>query len=91
MFRRLLPALLLGSLAWLAACAPALTPAPTATLPPPTDTPPPPTPSPVPPTATATLAPETAGDSLFPPVTDADWQRGPRDARLTIIEYGDYQ
>jgi hypothetical protein len=25
------------------------------------------------------------------PVTDADWVKGPADATVTIIEYGDYQ
>lgn len=27
----------------------------------------------------------------YPPVTDADWQRGPVDAQVTVIEYGDFQ
>ena len=29
--------------------------------------------------------------SLFPPITGADWQIGPANARVTIVEYGDYQ
>lgn len=66
---------------------PALTSTPTATL--------------IPPMATATVSPTvvisptpevTATQaSLFPPITAADWQIGPANARVTIIEYGDYQ
>jgi hypothetical protein len=29
--------------------------------------------------------------SLVPPVDAADWAHGPADARVTIIEYGDFQ
>jgi hypothetical protein len=29
--------------------------------------------------------------SVFPPVDDADWQFGPRDAEITFVEYGDFQ
>lgn len=29
--------------------------------------------------------------SLVPPVSDSDWTHGPEDARVTIIEYGDFQ
>lgn len=29
--------------------------------------------------------------SLFPPVSDADWVRGPDTASITIIEYSDFQ
>lgn len=71
----------------LSACAPALTPTPTATPLPPTATPVPPTPSRVP--ATATPVPDHT--SVFPPVGPGEWQKGPADARLTIIEYSDYQ
>lgn len=30
-------------------------------------------------------------ESLFPSVNDQDWTLGPRDAAITIIEYGDFQ
>lgn len=78
----------LTALAVLAGCAPATTPAPTATSAPPTPTPRPPTAVPA---ATQSLPPTPSGESLFPKVTTDDWQLGPSDARLTIIEYGDYQ
>jgi hypothetical protein len=29
--------------------------------------------------------------SIFPPVTAVDWQLGPTNARVTIVEYGDFQ
>lgn len=29
--------------------------------------------------------------SLFPPVSDADWIKGQNSAHVTIIEYGDFQ
>lgn len=76
------------ALVGLAACVPATTPPPTATFPPPTPTPRPPTPAPA---ATPALPPTPSGESLFPKVTADDWQLGPANARITIIEYGDYQ
>ncbi|MCC7358191.1 MAG: peptidylprolyl isomerase [Anaerolineales bacterium] len=87
----------------LAACGPAATP--TATLPPvtpPTAAPPTlsnpiPTAYPTKPPVTPTLdrlfaTPEgTAQPSLFAPVSDADWQVGPADAAVTVIEYSDFE
>jgi hypothetical protein len=29
--------------------------------------------------------------SLFPPVSDQDWVQGPESAKVTIIEYSDFQ
>jgi hypothetical protein len=29
--------------------------------------------------------------SLIPPVNETDWVHGPEDAKVTIIEYGDFQ
>lgn len=88
MFKTVLKIMALGAVAAtvLAACAPS-TPAPTPTL-----TPLPPTATPVPPTAVPTVQATASGpDSLFPPITNADWQSGPANARVTIIEYSDFQ
>jgi hypothetical protein len=30
-------------------------------------------------------------DSLFPPVSDTDWSFGPGEAKITLIEYSDFQ
>jgi len=30
-------------------------------------------------------------ESIFPPVSDSDWVKGPADAKVTIIEYSDFQ
>jgi hypothetical protein len=35
--------------------------------------------------------PDPATEALFPPVTDADWRRGPKTASVTLIEYSDFQ
>lgn len=89
-----LPGLLL---VWQVACAPSTpaAPAPTLDMPASTETRPEPTatprPSPAPATPTGPAGPQPTAESLFAPITDADWQKGPADARLTIIEYGDYQ
>jgi protein-disulfide isomerase len=79
-----------------AACNPAPTPTPSPTLAPPTVTPPPTfTPAPV-----ATSLPEPTAvvsasaivsETLFAPITAADWQQGPSDALVTIIHYSDFQ
>lgn len=29
--------------------------------------------------------------SAFPPIDEGDWEKGPEDAHVTIIEYGDFQ
>jgi PBP1b-binding outer membrane lipoprotein LpoB len=36
-------------------------------------------------------APDPTSAALFPPVTDADWRRGPKTASVTLIEYSDFQ
>lgn len=30
-------------------------------------------------------------ESIFPPVSDSDWVKGPANAKVTIIEYSDFQ
>jgi hypothetical protein len=30
-------------------------------------------------------------ESIFPPVSDSDWVKGPATARVTILEYADFQ
>jgi hypothetical protein len=43
---------------------------------------------------TAVTKKPTAGptsESNFPPVTTSDWVKGPADAKVTIIEYSDFQ
>jgi predicted component of type VI protein secretion system len=29
--------------------------------------------------------------SIYPPITDSDWVKGPASAKVTIIEYSDFQ
>jgi PBP1b-binding outer membrane lipoprotein LpoB len=29
--------------------------------------------------------------TVYPPITEADWSEGPANARITIVEYGDFQ
>lgn len=93
--RNLLSKLALAALV-LAACGSLPTPAPSPTPPAPTPTLLPPTATSIPATATAIVIPATpeataTPASLFPPITDADWQIGPANARVTVVEYGDYQ
>jgi hypothetical protein len=35
--------------------------------------------------------PDSKETSLFPPVNEEDYVMGPKDASMTIIEYGDFQ
>lgn len=35
--------------------------------------------------------PGPTAESIFPPVADTDWIRGPANASVTIIEYSDFQ
>lgn len=80
----------------LAACGSQLAPNPVRPQSASTPTPPPQAVTAIPATATPPIVPPTpeataTEASLFAPVTDADWQTGPADARVTLIEYGDYQ
>jgi cyclophilin family peptidyl-prolyl cis-trans isomerase/protein-disulfide isomerase len=50
-------------------------------------TPPYPTPNPNP----VCVASSLPVDEKVPPVTDADWVKGPADAKITLIEYADFQ
>ena len=87
--RAILAALLAA--AWLlAACAqptintPTASPRPAATA---TPAPPPSTPA----GPSPTPAPTATQPSLFAPVTDADWQTGPKAAVATLLVYDDFQ
>jgi hypothetical protein len=35
--------------------------------------------------------PGPTAESIFPPVSDTDWVKGPATAKVTIIEYSDFQ
>jgi protein-disulfide isomerase len=94
----LIPLLLLSAFL-LAACRGAATEEPT---PVPADTAAPPpvqtqsSPQPAAPGAMAacTVVSQDEGPNIeeyFPAVSDADWVKGPADARVTIIEYSDFQ
>ncbi len=98
--KRLLPIIIILAAVILTACGGAgQSPVITATVPPtqppqPTaDTPteiPVPTPTPLPDGCMLTsILPE--ADPAFPPVVDSDWQLGPKDATVTILEYSDFQ
>ena len=97
MRKLVLPIVLTAAL--LTACGSPLASTPTQRSP--TSTSPPPTATSLPPTATATVSPTVVisptpevtatKHSLFASVTNADWQTGPANARVTLVEYGDYQ
>ena len=97
--KKVWPIILILAAIMLAACgssgqSPVKTAAPTATPQKPTATapaqPPTPTPTPIPGGCMVTdILP--APDPAFPPVTDADWQKGAKDAVVTIMEYSDFQ
>ena len=35
--------------------------------------------------------PGPTAESVFPPISDTDWVKGPASAKVTIIEYSDFQ
>jgi hypothetical protein len=83
----------MAALALLAgACArPQVTPTPAPTAAPtlaPTFTYLPPT---LPPLPTASPAPSATAVSLFAPVTETDWRRGPETAAVTLLVYSDFE
>jgi cyclophilin family peptidyl-prolyl cis-trans isomerase/protein-disulfide isomerase len=99
--KRIWPVILVLAAMILAACDGGQSPiksAATATVQPPTAAPTaaqptavaPPTPTPLPNGCQVTsLLPD--WDPVFPAVRDTDWQKGPKDATITILEYSDYQ
>lgn len=102
--RKSIPLLLLLIAVVLSACLPQTTATPAATL---TATPntgsnPVPTVALIPPSqqtlpdsgCTVVTKKPTAGPtaaSIYPPITETDWVKGPADAKVTIIEYSDFQ
>jgi len=88
--KKYLPLLLLSSLVLLAACGPGASPPTTTALPIPE-----PSPTAFQESACQSInlepTPDAKESSLFPPVTENDYVVGPKDASMTIIEYGDFQ
>jgi protein-disulfide isomerase len=35
--------------------------------------------------------PGPTAETVYPPITASDWVKGPSDAKVTIIEYSDFQ
>ena len=35
--------------------------------------------------------PGATAQTVYPPITGADWSEGPANAKITIVEYGDFQ
>jgi hypothetical protein len=88
--KKYLPLLLLSHLALLAACGPGASPPTTTALPIPE-----PSPTTFQESACQSInlepTPDAKESSLFPPVTENDYAVGPKDASMTMIEYGDFQ
>ncbi len=88
--KNFIPLLILSSLVLLAACGPGASIPTTTALP---------TLEPSPTTIQESVCqsiyleptPDAKESSLFPPVTEQDYVVGPKDAPMTIIEYGDFQ
>ena len=100
--KRILPIIIILTAVILTACGGAgqspvntATPVPTIPVATPTELPlptdiPVPTATPIPGGCELTsILPE--ADPAFPPITDSDWQLGPKDATVTILEYSDFQ
>lgn len=85
-----MPLLTLSSLVLLAACGPGAS-IPTATALPSLEPSPTTTQESVCQSIYLEPTPDAKESSLFPPVTEQDYVVGPKDAPMTIIEYGDFQ
>jgi hypothetical protein len=88
--KNILPLLILSSLVLLVACGPGAS-IPTATTLPSLEPSPAPTQESVCQSIYLEPTPDAKESSLFPPVTEQDYAVGPKDASMTIIEYGDFQ